>query len=111
MYILIILLLISSNLVLSQEIDISPYEYPKKEEPSLEFNSFIHGDFHYANILWRKEQISGILDYEYSGYGLKEQDIAWTLVLRPSQKFMDNIEDIKSFLAGYNQLGTYTIKN
>ena len=49
--------------------------------------------------------------YEYSGYGLKEQDIAWTLVLRPSQKFMDNIEDIKSFLAGYNQLGTYTIKN
>ena len=31
-YILIILLLISSNLVLSQEIDISPYEYPKKEE-------------------------------------------------------------------------------
>lgn len=85
-------------------------EYLKKEEPSLEFNSFIHGDFHYANILWRKEQISGVLDYEYSGYGLKEQDIAWALVLRPGQKFMNNIEDIKSFLTGYNQLGTYDNK-
>ena len=69
--------------------------------------TFIHGDFHYANILWQDEEISGVLDFEYSGMGFKEQDIAWSIVLRPTQTFMDNLEDIKCFLKGYLEIGTY----
>ena len=65
------------------------------------YNTFIHGDFHYGNVLFRYKKISGILDLEYSGMGFKEQDIAWALILRPGQKFMDNLNDIKYFLKGY----------
>jgi len=39
--------------------------------------------------------------------GFKEQDIAWSLILRPGQKFMNNYDDIKSFLEGYNSNGKY----
>ncbi len=48
--------------------------------------------------LVENEKISGVLDFEYSGKGFKEQDIAWALVLRPDQTFMDQYEDLKSFL-------------
>ena len=70
-------------------------------------NTFIHGDFHYANVLWKNKKISGILDWEYSGLGHKEQDIAWSLIVRPNQKFLNSIEDIFIFLRGYKQYGNY----
>lgn len=69
--------------------------------------TFIHGDFHYANVLWKSGKINGVLDWEYSGKGFKEQDIAWACALRPTQKFMDTIEDIKTFLKGYSMVGDY----
>lgn len=79
----------------------------EKNSFPIEYNSFIHGDFHYANVLWKKERVSGVLDFEYSGKGFKEQDIAWALVLRPGQTFMDQYEDIKFFLDGYKSIGNY----
>lgn len=69
--------------------------------------TFIHGDFHYGNILFKDNNIAGVLDWEYAGKGLKEQDIAWALILRPDQLFLDNIEDIKLFLEGYNNYNSY----
>ncbi len=81
--------------------------YLIKTKPDFNFNTFIHGDFHYANILWENKEITGILDFEYSGKGFKEQDIAWSLVLRPTQQFLDNFEDIKYFLDGYKEENTY----
>ncbi len=81
-----------------------------KTKPNINSNTFIHGDYHYANILWKYKKITGILDFEYSGMGFKEQDIAWALVLRPNQKFLDNIKDIKIFLDGYLTIGTYNKK-
>lgn len=85
-------------------------DYLKKEKKSANIETFIHGDFHYANVLWNRGKISGILDWEYSGRGFKEQDIAWACALRPTQKFMDTIEDIEIFLKGYSMIGNYDSK-
>ena len=85
--------------------------YLKNEKPKkIDYNTFIHGDFHYGNILWNKNKIVAILDWEYSGIGFKEQDIAWALLLRPGQQFMDIEENIKSFLQGYISINNYDEK-
>lgn len=87
---------------LKNEKELSKYiEYLKKNNFTKEFKTFIHGDFHYGNILWQKQEINGVIDWEYSGKGLKEQDIAWACVMRPGQKFMYKVDDIKEFLNGY----------
>ena len=86
--------------------EISKYlKYLKDNTPNIQYNTFIHGDFHYANILWNNNNISYVLDFEYSGLGFKEQDIAWSLILRPGQKFMNNISDINHFIKGYLTIG------
>ncbi len=79
----------------------------ENNKPKFNYDTFIHGDFHYANILWKDYKITAILDWEYSGLGFKEQDIAWALILRPSQKFLNTIIEIKEFLKGYKELGKY----
>lgn len=81
--------------------------YLIKNRPKFIYDTFIHGDFHYANILWENNEINGIIDFEYSGLGFKEQDIAWALILRPTQYFMDNIDDINNFLEGYKLVNNY----
>lgn len=86
--------------------EISKYlKYLKDNTQNIQYNTFIHGDFHYANILWNNNNISYVLDFEYSGLGFKEQDIAWSLILRPGQKFMNNISDINHFIKGYLTIG------
>lgn len=70
-------------------------------------DTFIHGDFHYGNVLFDDDEINKVIDYEYSGLGFKEQDIAWALVLRPGQTFFDNLEDISCFLEGYLSYSKY----
>lgn len=87
---------------------ISKYiDYLIENKPKINYNTFIHGDFHYGNILWKNKNISGVLDWEYSGKGFKEQDIAWACILRSTQRFMDNISDVKYFLEGYNSIGSF----
>ena len=66
---------------------------------------FCHGDCHYANILWQDHHISGILDFELSGYGDRDFDIAWTVFLRPGQKFFKTEEEVEAFLRGYGKHG------
>lgn len=84
--------------------DIKKYiSYLENNKFKKDDNTFIHGDFHYANVLWLNEKVNGIIDFEYSGMGFKEQDIAWACTLRPDQSFMDNVNDIKVFLEGYRQ--------
>ena len=85
-------------------------KYLEENDFEKEKTTFIHGDFHYGNILWKNSRINGIIDYEYSGKGLKEQDIAWALILRPGQIFMDYKEDLNSFLEGYKSNGSYNEK-
>jgi aminoglycoside phosphotransferase len=91
-----------NNIPLKTDSKIEKYiEYLKNNIPKFNNNTFIHGDFHYANILWDNYQITGLLDLEYSGLGFKEQDIAWACIYRPNQKFMNNKKDIDLFLQGY----------
>ncbi len=66
---------------------------------------FVHGDFHYANLLWKGGEISGILDFELAGMGNREFDIAWALILRPGQGFLKTEAEQQTFLAGYQSLG------
>lgn len=78
-----------------------------KKQPAPGETVFCHGDFHYANILWENHHISAILDFELSGYGNRDFDIAWALFLRPGQKFLKTDEEQRRFLKGYSRYGTY----
>ena len=69
---------------------------------------FIHGDCHYANILWKNYNVSCLLDYELSGYGSREYDLAWALVLRPGQKFLKTEMERKTFLESYNRYHNFS---
>lgn len=77
------------------------------ETPADPVMVFCHGDFHYANILWEDHHISSILDFELSGCGSRDFDIAWALIRRPGQKFLKTEEERRRFLAGYSRYGRY----
>ena len=66
---------------------------------------FCHGDFHYANVLWRAHHISAVLDFELAGYGDHDFDLAWALFLRPGQRFLGTGEEAECFLNGYRKAG------
>ena len=77
------------------------YNYLISNKPKIINTCFCHGDFHYANILWRKRKIVAVLDWELSGIGNKEFDIAWAIINRPSQKFLKTTEEFDVFIKGY----------
>ena len=81
------------------------YEYLTSHQPTEISKCFCHGDFHYANLLWEHKHISAILDFELSGIGNKEFDIAWALVRRPRQKFLNTKEELMLFMEGYSSVG------
>lgn len=82
----------------------SVFDYLEKNQPKSGHRCFVHGDFHYANLLWAKGHISGILDFELAGMGNREFDIAWSLILRPDQRFMKTKEELEEFLHGYESV-------
>lgn len=73
-----------------------------REPPQAGPTVFCHGDFHYANVLWTDRRITGILDFELSGYGDREFDIAWAMCLRPGQKFLQTAQEQEIFLQGFD---------
>ena len=77
------------------------------QAPAGDATVFCHGDFHYANILWEDRHISSILDFELSGYGNRDFDTAWALILRPGQKFLKTEAERQKFLTGYSKYGQY----
>ena len=83
------------------------YAYLVANQPKEIHRCFCHGDFHYANILWKDKHISAILDFELAGMGNKEFDIAWALILRPGQRFLKTEAEISRFLDGYQAVGTF----
>ena len=77
------------------------YLFLMSSKPENYTKCFVHGDFHYANILWEKGDISCVLDYELSGFGIREFDMAWSVFLRPGQKYLMSMDEIDAFLQGY----------
>lgn len=86
------------------------YKYLTDHQPAEINRCFCHGDFHYANILWKEKHISAILDFELAGIGNKEFDIAWALILRPGQRFMKTRDELSLFLDGYRSAGTFHLE-
>lgn len=86
------------------------YEYLIDNQPQEINECFCHGDFHYANLLWKDKHISAILDFELSGIGNKEFDIAWSLILRPGQRFLKTRIEIDLFLDGYRSEGSFNVE-
>lgn len=89
-----------------KNLDLADLEEYFKKTPANGETVFCHGDFHYANILWQNRQISAVLDFELSGYGDRDMDIAWAIFLRPGQRFLKTEEERQKFLAGYRKFGT-----
>lgn len=87
-------------------LDINIYNYLNDNKPEVINYCFCHGDFHYANILWEDKNISGILDFELSGKGNKEFDIAWAIILRQGQKFLKTNVELRKFFKGYNSVNS-----
>lgn len=85
------------------------YNYLVAYKPKTVNKCFCHGDFHYANILWKNKHIAAVLDFELSGFGNKEFDIAWALILRPGQKFLRTKEELNLFMRGYQSVGSCEI--
>lgn len=75
--------------------------YLLENKPEAVEPCFCHGDFHYANLLWADGRLSAILDFELSGMGDREFDVAWALIRRPGQRFLNTEEEICRFFDGY----------
>ena len=88
----------------------SIFPYLIANKPANVNKCFVHGDFHYANVLWKNQQISAVLDFELSGIGNKEFDVAWFMILRPGQKFMKSERELKEFLNGYMSTGNCNLE-
>lgn len=82
------------------------YEFLVSHRPEMVNRCFCHGDFHYANLLWKDKEMSAILDFELAGMGNREFDIAWAFALRQGQRFLNTREEVKLFLEGYLSVGT-----
>ena len=93
-----------------QNINKEVYNYLVSSKPKEINYCFVHGDFHYANVLWENKKISGLLDFELSGYGNKEFDIAWAITVRPSQEFLKEQQEFESFISGYKIVGECNVE-
>ena len=85
-------------------------EYLKMQQPEGESRTFVHGDFHYANLLWQEGKLSAILDWELAGQGSREFDMAWAVFRRPGQRFLNSWKEVQAFLAGYAERQTFSLK-
>lgn len=90
-----------------ESLDLAYLEKYFQKTPANAKTVFCHGDFHYANVLWQDHRISAILDFELSGYGNRDMDIAWAIFLRPGQRFLKTQEEREKFLNGYRKFGIY----
>lgn len=85
-------------------------EFLENNQPCDINECFCHGDFHYANVLWNNQKISAVLDWELSGVGNREFDIAWSIINRPGQKFLKTDKEVRKFIKGYKSIHVCNVK-
>jgi len=66
---------------------------------------FVHGDFNTASVLFHKDSISGVIDWEFAGSGWREYDLAWAL--RARLHFLNTKAERQAILNGYKLCTTY----
>jgi len=76
-----------------------------------EYNCFIHGDHHNANVLWNNVNISYILDWELAGIGNRDFDLAWSIHPRPSQSIFYSKVEEDAILNSYAKFGEFSYHN
>jgi len=54
--------------------------------------------------------MSAILDFELSGTGNREFDVAWAIIARPGQRFLLTKQEIDLFMEGYLSTGSLNRK-
>lgn len=77
----------------------------EKNRPKKNDIVFTHGDFNTANVFFNNNVISGIIDWEFSGLGWKEYDLAW--ILRARLTFLNTQEEYNAILNGYKKNNEY----
>lgn len=82
-------------------------EWLVRNVPGAVHSCFIHGDHHNANILWKDTDITCILDWELSGIGNKEFDLAWAVVPRMGQQIFFTTREEEYILNGYLHSGIF----
>jgi aminoglycoside phosphotransferase (APT) family kinase protein len=46
------------------------------QQPGTEYEPcFVHGDFQHFNLVWSREQLTGVVDWTFSGVGMPEHDV------------------------------------
>lgn len=78
-----------------------------QNQPNVVNECFVHGDHHYANILWSETGIEATLDWELAGTGNKEYDLAWSVAVRPGQQFFMTEDEETEILNGYQAVNTF----
>ncbi len=78
------------------------YQWLQAFPPVGETGCFVHGDFHYANLLWQDGRLTAMLDWELAGMGSREFDLAWAVFHRPGQRFFTTRQEWQAFLQGYD---------
>jgi aminoglycoside phosphotransferase (APT) family kinase protein len=78
-----------------------------ENQPRVVTECFVHGDHHYANILWSEKGIEATLDWELAGIGNQEYDLAWSVVVRPGQQFFLTEDEELEILNGYQEVNTF----
>ncbi len=83
----------------------------RENEPCQKEEIFIHGDHHYANVLWSHGKVEAVLDWEICGEGWREFDISWAIIVRPRQNFLHHSEERSAVLDGYLKHGSFHEKS
>jgi len=80
-------------------------EWLAANEPGEKVEVLAHGDFHTAHVFFHNDQVSGVIDWESTGMGWREFDLAW--ILRARQVFLNTPEEREAILKGYARHGTW----
>ncbi|RKG37439.1 phosphotransferase family protein [Acinetobacter rongchengensis] len=80
-------------------------QWMKKNQPKVDDLVLVHGDFRTGNIMIEDDYVSGILDWEFTEWGDRREDIAWFTAkcwrFGQDQNVAGGIGSYKDFMTAY----------